>query len=165
MRMRSRITAERPVTDQDTGRRMIPPDQAAYLGQFPEMPGMLLTVKPAELAYSLVDPLEDDEDLCEQIRSAMERNSTFRGKGKLKGCPRQDGKLDVHRMKTLCRELVKMAELGFVRVRKGQVPTLEQVDAMPGRYLLNPGSTIPNGQPRYEDSLEDYVQNLNSRGG
>lgn len=164
VRLRSQIRGDRPVVDQESGRSMIPADQAAYLGQFPPMPGMVLNLDPVELTYSVVDPLADDEDACEEIRKAMERAATFRGKGKLKGVPRTSGKLDRNRMKTACREMRRLLDLGHVREHKGSVPTLAQCDAMPGRYLLNPGSQVPNGQPQFEDDIPAWQDRLNRLG-
>jgi hypothetical protein len=164
-KMRSRITASRSVKDANSGLDMIPPDQSAFLGQFPPMPGMQLHVQPAKLAYTIIDPLEDDEDLCERIKKSMERTGPFRSSGKLKGVPAQRGTLDVHRIKTLVREMFWLVNSGEARVVKGSLPTMEQIEALPGRFLLNPGSRVANTQPMFADQWDAWVEQMSRVGG
>ncbi len=164
-RLRGSINAAKTVTNKSTGQKMIPKDQARHLGSLPPIPGMELHVNPAKLAYMVIDPLHEDEEFCEQIRlGLLASESPFRPK-KLAGVPPQKGTLDVHRMKTLCREIITLISIDYVRVIKGTVPAIEDVNALPGKYLLNPGSRVHNSQPVFEEDYEDWVEMLTRTGG
>jgi len=165
MRLRSAISASRTVKDVKTGEVRIPLDQSRHLGQLPPIPGMQIHVNPAKCSYTVVDPLSDDEEMCERIRKALDSSRAFRVGTKLRGVPTQTGTLDVHRMKTLVRELVWFVEAGDARVVKGAAPKMEDVDGLPGKYLLNPGSRIRNSQPQYEEDMEKWVERLTATGG
>lgn len=164
-RMRSTISASKPAKDAKTGEPRIPQDQAKFLGQFPEIPGMQIHVNPAKLTYVIIDPLDDDEDLCEKIRRTLERVSPFRVGSKLKGVPSQKGTLDVHRMKTLVRELIWWIDSNDAKVIKGTKPDMVDVERLPGKFLLNPGSRVHNTQPQFEEDWEHWVSELTKSGG
>jgi hypothetical protein len=164
-RLRSAIRADRTVTDVKTGRRMMPTDQVRHLGRLPAVPGMHLAVNPGKLSYVVSDPLYEDEDTCERLRLSINESSPTKITGKLRGVSPQEGTLDQHRMKTLCREIVWLLEAGDVRIVNGIKPTLKDLDAMPGKYLLNPGSMVHNMQPRYEEDYEEWVNRLTAAGG
>lgn len=167
VRLRSRLSASRTVEanpkDPYSKDTVIPKDQARHLGSLPEIPGMRIYVKPAELAYKILDPLEDDEALCDRLQRALETDErpVTRG-GKIRGVPTQTGTLDRDRMKTLCRELFHLLDAGEAKMTDGPTPELDLIDDLPGDYLLNAGSTVMNTQPRYEKDLEGWVSKLNS---
>jgi hypothetical protein len=165
-RLRSSISASKPTKSRRTGEMVIPPDQAAYLGQFPPIPGMQIHVNPGSLSYAVVDPLADDDDLCDRITKAM--NATggpIRVDSKVRGVPTLKGKLDVHRMKTLVRELVWIVQSGEGKVVKGALPEMKDVERLPGNFMLNPGSQVPNQQPVYECDYDEWLQRLTRSGG
>lgn len=164
-RLRSAVSATKPVKDAKTGMEMIPPDQSAYLGQFPPIPGMQLSVNPAALTYSIIDPLAANEELCDQIKAVMDRKGGFRTAARIRGIPTHGGKLDVHSMKTLVRETIWLLDSNCAKIAKGPAPTIEQADSLPGNYLLNPGSRVPNTQPKYEKDWDEWVQMLTRAGG
>jgi len=167
-RLRSKIKASRTTIvnpQSDTNEPVIPKDQAHHLGSLPTIPGMKLLVNPAKLSYEISDPLFENEILCDRIKSAMKSDDRpFLSDG-VKGVPPQQGTLDVHRMKTLCREMANIIEAGEAVVCKGVKPDLEDVADLPGKFLLNPGSRVPNNQPTFEEDLSDYVNNLQKTGG
>jgi hypothetical protein len=163
-RLRSTIRADRTITDTKTGRKVIPKDQVTALGRLPEIPGMMLSIDPENLKYRIVDPLAGNEQLCDQIVSSFNQDGT-RISGKLRGVPTKDGTLDVHRMKTLCREVLSLLDETAVKVVKGNPPSLEDVNGMAGEFLLNPGSQVRNTQPRYERDYESWVEQLTRAGG
>lgn len=131
----------------------------------PELPGMQVHVFPSTGKYKITDPLHGDERTCNIIKSLLKKQLGFRTAEKLDGSPPVSGKLDPSTMKTLVRELVRLVEGDMAVVIKGERPTEQEMENLPGRYLLNPGSRVPTGQPRYEDELEDYVDNLRRVGG
>lgn len=165
VRLRSAIDGTKHVIDSKTGDIRIPLDQARHLGSFPRVPGMQIHVDPAGLRYTVVDPLRGDEQLCDRIRKYLRENSGFSVSERLNGVPTQEGKLDVHRMKSLCRELVWLIEAKEAKRAKGVIPSLEDIDELPGYYLLNPGSRVGTTQPVYEKDWDDWVSRLSHSGG
>jgi hypothetical protein len=165
-RLRSAVSASKPVIDVKTGEPRIPTDQAKHLGQIPPIPGMHLRVDPANLTYEITDPLYEDEDTCERLRQAINHSDiNQRISGKLRGVKPQGGTLDMHRMKTLCREVVWLLDAGDVKVVTGKRITLEDTDALPGNYLMNPGSRVQNGQPIFEKDFSRWYERLTAQGG
>jgi hypothetical protein len=167
LRLRGAISAGKVARDYKTGISVIPIGQASFLGQLPSVPGMQLHVNPAKLAYTVIDPLEENEELCEQIRSAINRqeNTAIHIQGRLKGVPSTSGTIDVNRMKTLVREMLWLVEANEAKVVKGSCPTLDQIQQMPGKFLLNPGSRIFNTQPQFEEDWVAWVERLTKAGG
>jgi hypothetical protein len=68
-------------------------------------------------------------------------------------------------MKTLCREVLWLLEAGDVRMVKGQQPTVEAIDELPGNYLLNPGSRVNSAQPLFEKDYPSWIERLTAAGG
>lgn len=166
-RLRGGIKASRSTKNAKTGDEMIPVDQATHLGRLPEIPGMQIHVDPKALKYLIVDPLEKNEALCEKVTRGLLALGVIhdeKAQG-VHGIPKQSGELDKHRMKTLCRELLRLKDLGHVKVMNGSMPAQEVIDKLPGDYLLNPGATAPNTQPRYEKEMDRWVTALNRSGG
>jgi len=166
LRLRSTTKAVATVTGVQSGNQTGPIQiQAHGLPTLPQIPGMQLHVNPAKLSYVVSDPLHGDEELCERIRQVIKTRSPMRVGDKIDGVPTQRGTLDVHRMKSLCREMVWVVESGYAKVVKGSLPTLEQVEKLPGKFLTNPGSRIPNTQPRFEEDWDSWVSELQRIGG
>lgn len=165
IRLRSTVRADRRVFSRVLQEEVIPPDQSTFLSKFPVIPGMVLAVNPAKLTWLVTDPLSEDPDLCAKIKSAMKRVSQFNTDARLEGEPDRQGRADAHRIKTLCREVRWLLDAGHVVEKKGAVPTLEEIAAMPGHFLLNPGSQVPNTQPRFEKDWDVWLEKLASYGG
>ncbi len=165
LRLRSAISASRTARNAKTGESYVPPDQSAFLGHFPPIPGMQLHIQPTKLTYMVVDPLYDDEQLCEKIQAVLRRISSFRSTSKFRGVETQNGTLDVHRMKTLVREMTWLVGAGEARVVKGTLPDAVAVEEMAGNFLLNPGSRVHNTQPVYEKDWDQWMENLTRSGG
>lgn len=130
----------------------------------PELPGMRVSVNPGNCVVEITDPLHGDEETCAVIKALVKRHRGTRTVAKVDGVPPREIKLDKSRIKTLCRELLFMTEndmAKFVKAR-GEKPTMEDIEKLPGHFLLNPGSQIPNNQPRYEKDMDAYVQRLES---
>ena len=160
-RLRSTISAARIVTDHRTGESRIPADRAEHLGRLPTpIPGQIIAVDPKNKTYEITDPLNENKDLCERLKSAINRNRSIHVAGTLRGVPTKRGTLDAHRTKTLCRELFQIVESGDAQVVKGPDPTMQQIDELDGKYLLNPGSQVRNSQPRFEEDFEPWADRL-----
>ena len=167
-RLRSTISPSRTTIrnkQSPTNEPVIPKDQARHLGSLPVIPGMLLKVDPANLTYTVTDPLYEDKALCKRIEGALRSDDRPLTVDKLNGVPTRTGTLDVHRMKTLCRELVWIVNEKHAKVIEGPSPDLEDVEELPGKFLMNPGSQVPNGQPVYEEDMPEFVNTLRKSGG
>ncbi len=165
MKLRSAIDGTKTVRDVKTGDLLVPLDQSHHLASFPKTPGVQLHVNPAALSYIVIDPLKDDEDMCARITRWMKNNGPFRVDDGVKGQDTQNGTLDKNRMKSLCREMVWIVDANEAKRVKGPMPTIEELEDLPGEFLLNPGSRIGNSQPQFECDFEDWVSNLNRMGG
>jgi hypothetical protein len=164
MRLRSAIEASRPIIGKD-GEPMVPVDQSMGLRAFPTTPGMQIHVNPQTCTYKVVDPLRGNEALCERIRRFLDQHSPMAADRKVDGVPTQEGKLDKHRMKTLCREMLWLLESGDAKVCMGAKPGMMDVNDLPGHYLLNPGSRVQNTQPMFEKDWDEWVDRLSMSGG
>lgn len=170
-RLRGAIDASKPIIAHPKQNMVdfqptIPPDQSSGLGMLGKIPGQQIFVNPEKLTYKIVDPLCNNEEICNRIASAMKTSGINVVGDKIYGVKELKGTLDVDRMKTLCRELRWLVESGDAREipGKGELPSLEEIDKLKGDYLLNPGERTKSMQPRYEKDLEDWVQRL-ARGG
>lgn len=144
---------------------VIPKDQSRHLGSLPLIPGMRLSVNPKKKTYTISDPLHEDEKLCKQIERALESDDRPVRMSSVRGVPPMEGTLDEHRMKTLIRELFHIVKTGEARVVKGNLPDIQSIDELQGKFLLNPGSRVHNNQPQFEEDLPDYINNLSRTGG
>ena len=167
--LRGRIDATkrsiRGAKDMNEDYTVIPVDRIKYLGQLPKIPGMQIHVNPAKLTWKIIDPLHDDDEMCERIRRALSRieGMAYRPP-KIQGHPPQSGKLSNHFMKTLVRELVWNVESDQAFVVMGEAPSIEDVDQLPGKYLMNAGSTTYR-QPKYEEDFREWEEKLIRAGG
>lgn len=136
-------------------------------GQCPAVPGAQLHLNPKTGEYTMRDPLNDEQHI--ELRSRLQRWLTnsrgVRVTGEIRGAKTITGKLDRNRVKTLCKELAELEAEGHIKAIKGAVPTIEEVDEMPGRYLLNPGARFHNLQPRFVDEYEEYKEHLTTSAG
>ena len=164
-RMRGAIDGRNGVIDPKTGDESVPTDQAIDMAGFPKTPGQQIKVMPEKRAYTILDPMHGDEELCVRVKRFLEKKRGMSTGDKLDGLPPQHGKLDEHRMKTLCRELLQIVEAGEGKFVDGPEPKLETIEAMPGSFLLQPGLVTPMNMPRYEGECDDYVANLRRTGG
>ena len=162
-RLRSAIEGSRPAQDSRTGEILVPADQSKALATFPRTPGMILSVNPRNLTYEINDPLFGNDELCARITKFVRQRGI--SSSTIGGVKPQHGTLDVHRMKTLCREVIWLAQEGALRVSKGKLPEMEEVEELPGEFLLNPGSRVQNQQPQFESGWADWVQHLARNGG
>lgn len=165
LRLRSAIDGAKPITDVKTGDQVIPTDQAQMMSGFPKTPGMQIHVNPDDGSYAIIDPLFDDASLCERVTRYLNQKTGFRISGTIKGVPPQNGKLDVHRMKTLCRELVNIVNSGEGKIVKGALPDADDIEDLAGDFLLNPGSRVTNTQPTFEKDWDEWVAGLSRSGG
>ncbi len=131
----------------------------------PDIPGMQLHVNPASRSYTIVDPLHKDVDLCATVQGVLENASEIKTGKTLAGVPPQSGELDVDRMKTLCREMLSLLDTDYAVMKKGPQPSMEDVNDLPGDFLLNPGTLEGWSQPRYEKDLPAWEQRLARMGG
>ena len=133
---------------------------------------MELHVNPAKCSCRIVDPLHSDASLCEQIGQHTQQEH-YRGPrlNNVQGVPPEEinlmenGAPDLHRTKTLVREMVQMVKGGCARVVKGTLPSLADVDKLPGDYLLNPNNQLAVNMPKFEKDYPAWVDRLGSQSG
>jgi hypothetical protein len=158
-RLRSRI---RPTTTTVQGQVRTP---QTHGHSPPEVPGMQLHVNPAELSYVILDPLNNDEDAKARIKRYLHLTTGARQDTNLRGVETRKGTLDVHRIKTLVREVIWLLKENSVRMVKGAAPEMDDADEMPGKYLLNPGLRTQTTQPTFEEDYDGWVDQLTRAGG
>ena len=163
-RLRSSIKPTKQIMDEEDGEPVERPVNAWMVDGFPNrLSGMQLHVDPEKLTWKIVDPLEGNERVLAQIKKAVDRNTGYSTIDKLKGMPERSGTLGKDEMKTLVREMVGIINSGEAKVI-GMKPDMDDVDNLPGRYLLNISNREQWKQPRYEDELSDWERNLNRMG-
>ena len=163
-RLRSAIRPNKEIIDRDpqTREQIVRDASAKVIEGLPaNIPGMQIHVNPAKCAYRIVDPLHDDEAMCERIQQALERQTSVRTGSKLRGVEGRSGTVDRDRMKTLVREMCNLVAAGEAKVVQGICPGTEEVDGLPGDYLLDPSNMGLYHRPRYEKDEQDWVETLN----
>ncbi len=137
------------------------------LAGMPDVPGIFIEVKPDGRRVRIFDPLDLDEDNCpktgenyKQILTDMNaviKSATGGIFDVFKQVQRL--KLDVHRFKTLLRELVRWDESGNIyKLHVGELPSLEAIDKLHGEFMCN---EYHSGQvPKFEKEHQAYLENL-----
>ncbi len=162
-RLRSALSADKSAIDKK-GDESIPDHQMISFGRLPRTPGMQVHVNPEKLECRIIDPLHGDEELCEKLRNRLNSLRSYKVKGKLDGVPPRKEKMDKHRMKNLCREMLVLVDAGNAKIVKGVKPDIDDIDGSSGRYLLNPTGEFSSLQPRYQDEYEEWVGKLSRLG-
>lgn len=127
----------------------------------PVIPGQILRVFPSELRVVMEDPFFGDDVMRDALARWLRKNQGGTSTIPPSGIPPVEGRMDANRMKSLCREILHLlADKSMTQV-EGPAFDLEDVDGLPGDYLLNPGSIIPTGQPALEKHWDQYVQRCN----
>jgi len=163
-RLRTAINPHKGVMNRRLGYPVVPVDQAIGLAGFPQTPGMQVHLDVDRCEYKIIDPLYNNEVLLKQVQNFMANKHHMQRIGKLNGAAPITGKLDPHQIKSLCREMWHLVQAKEAKVVQGKMPSLNDIDGLRGHYLLNPGSIVPNTQPRYEKDLPNFVLGLNSQG-
>jgi len=164
--LRSRVKQVRMIIgherDPQTLERMRKPVSGGMVRDLPaNIPGMQLHVNPKDCTYLIIDPLFDDQDTLDRIQAAVEAHKGMRTGKKLRGVPKRGGTISTDSMKTLIREILCVLESNNARVCKGTIPDRDDVDDLPGDYLLEPANRGKWNRPRYEKDLPEWVQTLN----
>ena len=128
----------------------------------PEVPGMWLKVNPGRCVCTIEDPLAEDKPLLQELEAALKAVGRMDKGKKLEPLPTRKEELEPSRMKTLVREVVQMIECGMAKMKRGELPAMENIEKLKGHFLLNPGARVANYQPRYEKDYEAYVAKLQS---
>lgn len=163
LKLRSAIDGSKPIKDVN-GEDRVPLDQSRSLASFPKTPGMRLHVDPAALEYTISDPLNEDPKMCDRVKTFLTREMGHTV-STVTGVETTTGVLDEHRMKTLCREIIWLLEAKEAKIVKGPRLDMADVEDLPGKFLLNPGSRVTNSQPVYESEWADWVAKLSTVGG
>lgn len=130
----------------------------------PDVPGMRLFVNPAKLEYAIVDPFNDDPEAQAKVKQYMRLTRGFRSTSPIKGRDTVKTTVDKNRMKTLCREVIRLLDEGAVKMVEGPAPVPEDVDDLPGKFLLNPGLRTQSTQPTYEEDYDEWCDRMSRSG-
>jgi len=123
----------------------------------PDIPGLHLTLNFRDNKLTIEDPLRKDRDLCAKIKSSLRAVNRFKSDGELTGVPTVEKTLSVHQMKTLVLEIRDRMAANEVRIIKGEFPTDDQIEKLPGKKLLDPGRNFPTSQPMFEEDWWDWA--------
>jgi len=152
--------------DPDEMKMVTRPAPANIVDGIGELPGERLYVNPGTGEWKTQDPLFEKKTKLERIRLALRRAIGFGVVGqKLRGMKPRSGKIDADQMKSLCLELACFVEAKEARAVRGQVPTLEEIEGMKGRRLLNWMNRQNWKQPKYADQLEEWERRTNQLDG
>lgn len=162
--LRSAIDGAKPIIPKEGKEATVPTDQLHNMGSIPKTPGMQVHVNPAELTYEITDPLHGNEELCERLRLWLVANSPYDVGKKVDGVPPKEGKLDKHRMKSLCRELIWLVNSKEAKRCNGTIPSMEDIEELPGDFLRDPGSRVPTHQPKFEKDYDKWAENVSRSG-
>lgn len=164
VRLRSAVRPVKEVIGRRHGEQITKATSADNIDGLPSrVPGMQLHVNPRTRKVRVIDPLLKEEQTLEDINTAMQE-AGIPTATKLRAVPTREELLDEDQFKTLVREMVWFVEAGEAVVARGVKPDLEEVDQLPGDYLLNPGSGSQWNMPRYEKELDEWKKNLNRLG-
>jgi hypothetical protein len=162
VKLRSTIKSTKEVFTKEEGEQVAIPAPGQMVPGLPSnIPGMRLAVNPGKCLWKVIDPLYDDERMCERITNAIKRSGARLAVNKMKGVAPKEGTLGVDEMKTLVREMLQLVEAGEARVVKGTKPVMEDIEDLPGEFLTNPSKRTQWNQPRYEKDLEAWRRKLN----
>jgi hypothetical protein len=165
VRLRSRIKPVRKmsVLDRRTGEAKSVFRDAGIIPELPvNLPGMVLSVDPAELKWAVVDPLYRDEKTLAEIKAALVARNWLPRDGEVVGVPPKSGTVTADQMKNLVREMVGLVQSEDAVVVKGALPSMADVEGLPGEYLTDPTGTYQYQMPRYEKDQSEWVARLNS---
>jgi hypothetical protein len=123
----------------------------------PDIPGLYLTLSFRDNKLTIEDPLRKDRDLCAKIKSSLRAANRFKSDGELTGVATVEKTLNVHQMKTLVLEIRDRINANEVRIIKGEFPTDDQIEKLPGKKLLDPGRNFPTSQPMFEEDWWDWA--------
>lgn len=155
-RLRGALNGNKPVIDQKTRQPMLPVDQVRNLGPLPPLPGMQLFINPQRCEYVISDPLADEPELLQRFASMVAENQALRPD--VQPVPLQRGQLNQDQVKTLCREMLQFVQAGEAKLASGNLPTMAEIDELPGDYLLNPGLLTWTSQPLHEKDFDSWAR-------
>jgi hypothetical protein len=145
---------QRPIGGRDIGSAM---------SSMPAIPGQRLRIVPKELVAYLEDPLAEDPELLASINKVAQNARSIQRGAPWKAVPTTELRLSNDLLVTLILELHRKLEAGCIEVIAGRLPTIAQVQKIPGRELYDPWN---NGRkPMYVDEVAGWQQRLEAAQG
>lgn len=140
------------------------PDVGQNMTSMPDVPGQCLKVSPRQGKVVLFDPLEQQPELLEKISTVLnKRRGTSAMNTKRTFVKNLERTLNPDQMKTLLIELIRKEDEGTIhRVIKGNLPTMNEVDAMDGYQLHDVGSGNAY-KPKYAKDADGWAREINAR--
>jgi hypothetical protein len=130
------------------------------MAMMPDVPGMRMRVTPKTGEVVIHDPLDKTPEVVDQI-TAVRKRAEGGFDGKFVAVKTEKKTLEADQMVTLLWELRRAVDMDktVVDVVSGQVPTEEQINAMPGDELTDYGYIQP-GQPKYVKDRDQHAKVL-----
>ncbi len=123
----------------------------------PDIPGIHCTVDFRASVVEFTDPAPPEvwEDLNRTLQTAP---TAIVGVGQNFGPVNDTSEpVDAHTLKTFTRELLRLVNAEKATVVKGTLPSLEEINELPGRYLFDP-SWHSQWKPQFEDEYERWKE-------
>ena len=127
----------------------------------PDTPGQRVEVDFKNLTLRVHDPLADDPALMRAVNAAHAK-APIRTRTEYEPRPEKLITLSSHKFKTQVREIVQYAEQNHFDVTNGRLPTVDEIDAIDGRYLYDPLSES-QAKPMFEEDVDDYHERIAAR--
>lgn len=128
----------------------------------PEVPGIHMEVDTNKKTARLYDPLEDDTPRMMRVASIL-KNNMLGFDGQLGTAPERVVKLTDDVLKTLIAELIRRRENKSLWVKEGNLPSMEDLDKLPGHVLNDPNNSSTM-KAKYKKDAREFAANLEKIG-
>lgn len=139
-------------------------DVGGTMQRMPSIPGIEVHVNPRTRVVEFIDPLEHDQDLLDRINAIVADVVAIGPAGgkSFRAVPKQTVKLSVDEFKTFLIEIAYFdgpdSDWKLI-VTSGTIPTIEEIEKLPGRELFDVRSNS-HIQPKYRDDVEKWFERL-----
>lgn len=130
------------------------------MSQMPDRPGVRVSLFFKKRAVRIFDPLRDPENEAQfkAINRAYAKAIQSTAGPEMERQEETRQSLTEHQLKTLARELFLKCEADEARLVEGELPTMEQIDALDGDYLFDPSNQ--GRHPKFEKDVPDWEASL-----
>ena len=135
------------------------PDLGQTVGSIPDIPGQRLEVDCRHLTGRIYDPLgtSEGEKLLDQYKRIARDNPAL--PNDVGPAPDVPLEFTPDLLVTLLHELVRMLNARKLKVIKGSIPTIDEIDSSGGERLFDMWNTSAM-KPRYARDAEEYARKV-----
>lgn len=140
------------------------------MSAMPDIPGIRLKITPKTSKVEIFDPLEDQEELRKRIADTMKKSMLgINANAKIEAVKRSEKTLDADTFKTFVLEIYRSFHKinPVLELVSGEMPSEDDIDALPGRELYDVRSPFRKGMPKYvgdEDRIATLLRLLEEKG-